>query len=61
MEHPIIYLILNKYIFLYYYTYYELIFSPKVYLPKNIESILGKKYFENNNNKKPNAKNTNII
>jgi hypothetical protein len=41
--------------------YYEFILFANVYLPKNIESILGKIYFENNDNNNANAKNTNII
>jgi len=32
-----------------------------VYLPKCIDNILGNIYFENNDNNKPKAKNTNII
>ena len=41
--------------------YYEFILSANVYLPKNIESILGNIYFENNDNNNAKAKNTNII
>ena len=41
--------------------YYEFILSTNVYLPKYIESILGKIYLENNDNNKAKAKNTNII
>lgn len=41
--------------------YYEFILSINVYLPKYIESILGSIYFENNDNNKAKAKNTNII
>ena len=41
--------------------YYEFILSANVYLPKNIERILGNIYFENNDNNNANAKKTNII
>jgi capsular polysaccharide biosynthesis protein len=41
--------------------YYEFILSANVYLPKYTESILGRIYFENNDNNNPKAKNTNII
>lgn len=41
--------------------YYEFILSANVYLPKNIESILGNIYLENNDNNNAKAKKTNII
>jgi hypothetical protein len=41
--------------------YYEFILSANVYLPKYIESKLGSKYFENNDNNNARAKKTNVI
>lgn len=43
------------------YSYYEFILSANVYFPKYIDNILGNIYFENNDNNKAKAKNTNVI